>query len=299
MNSIMSKRELTECEARHFGPWAIELDWFRAAVVAVNRGLMVAKVRTEDEPLDYTPEIDKQGVAMIRINGAMMKGGSKYGGANSIAVKRTLRNAAWDASAKGIMLLIDSPGGTVAGTEELAAEVASAKWRKPVYAHISDLGASAAYWVASQAQKVYATATSEVGSIGTLAVVVDSSEAAKEEGYKVHVVATGAYKGTGVEGAPITDEQLSYLQERVADMNAHFLKAVAGGRGGRTPERVAAEWGDGRVWIAEKAASMGLIDGVLSFDDAYKALQAEISKDPRQAIGRAERLHRMAELGGL
>jgi ClpP class serine protease len=62
---------------------------------------------------------------------------------------------------------------------------------------------------------------------------------------------------------------------------------------------VAAEWGDGRVWIAEKAASMGLIDGVMSFEKAYEALQAEIAKDTRQAIGRADRLHRMADLGGL
>jgi ClpP class serine protease len=126
-------------------------------------------------------------------------------------------------------------------------------------------------------------------------VVVDSSGAAEKDGYQVHVLSTGPYKGTGAEGAPITDDQLGYLQQRVNDMNTHFIQAVAAGRG-RPSQQIMSEWGDGKVWIAAKAQAMGLIDGIAPYDQTYKALQAEVARDPRQAIGRAERIHRIAEL---
>lgn len=285
---------MTDCMSRHFGPWAIELQWFKNAIAALNAGIITAKAPKELSDKDFHPMVDERGIAQIEVAGQLLKGASKYGGANSILLKKQVRNAADDASAKGILLLVDSPGGTVAGTDELAREIEDAKKKKPVYAHISDMGASAAYWIASQADKVYATPTSEVGSIGTLAVVVDSSEAAEEEGYKVHVLSTGAYKGTGVEGAPISDDQLSYLQSRVDAMNSHFLDAVMRGRG--KSKDVVDGWASGKVWLASEAASMGLIDGVLSADDAHKLLLEAIARDPRQAIARADRLHRIAEL---
>ncbi len=78
---------------------------------------------------------------------------------------------------KAVFLDIDSPGGTVAGTPELAAAVASLNERKPVYAFSSGLMCSAAYWIASQARAIYATPSAQVGSIGVVQAVIDNSAA--------------------------------------------------------------------------------------------------------------------------
>lgn len=290
---------MTDCQAKHFGPWAIELVWFQEAINALNRGLIVAKIpAAQPQPVQGEYQITPEGVAQFEISGHMMKGWSKYGGSNSVALKRSLRKASLDQSVKAIMLAIDSPGGTVAGTEDLANEVSYANMRKPVYAHISDLGASAAYWVASQARRIYATSTSEIGSIGTLAVIPDTSEAAQKEGVKVHVISTGAYKGVGVPGTEIKQEDLQYLAARVEALNSHFLEAVAMGRGASI-QKVEEEWGNGQVWIADKAWQMGLIDGVKTYDEAYRDLVQAIPQDYSQSIQRMQNRLRLQEVKNL
>ena len=95
------------------------------------------------------------------------------------------------------MLHVDSPGGHVAGVQALADTIFQARKLKPLHAHIEDLGASAAYWLASQANTVTANSTAEVGSIGTMAVVHDSSGAAAKAGIKVYVVSSAPAAGIG------------------------------------------------------------------------------------------------------
>jgi protease IV len=120
-----------------------------------------------------------------------------------------------------------------------------------------------------------------VGSIGTMAVVEDFSGVAEKRGIKVHVISTGPYKGAGVSGAPITDAQLAYFQARVDAVNQHFLNAVSVGRDVAL-SRVQ-EWADGRVWIADAAKQMGMIDGVMLFDEAMDGLRQRIERGTVQA----------------
>jgi ClpP class serine protease len=101
---------------------------------------------------------------------------------------------------------IDSPGGTVAGTPELAAAVSALDQKKPVYAFSSGLMASAAYWIASQARAIYATPSAQVGSIGVVQAVVDRSAAINAAGIKVEVFSVGKYKAMGAPGTPLTDD---------------------------------------------------------------------------------------------
>lgn len=306
-----------DCAARHVGIWLIEPEWFKRAVEAVRDGVwhpalsrtrvipfpaarvipnqivvndtsttsisnqhtIVADLATGiDQPSDRKPYfIDSAGISIIPIDGQMMKGESKYGGANTIEVRRQVRAAMKDSDVKGILLAIDSPGGTVSGTEELAADVLAARKAKPTRAHVDDLGASAAYWVASQTSRITASATSEIGSIGTLAVVEDFSGAAEKKGIKVNVISTGPYKGAGVPGTVVTDAHIAYVQYRVNAINDQFLAAVASGRK-KSPAKVQ-DWADGRVWIASKAQEMGLIDGVMRFDQALEELRQEVADD--------------------
>lgn len=273
-----------ECAGQHFGPWCIEPRWFMAAVNAVNAGTWtpgaaVTRGAQADKP--YTIVADH--IAVLRIVGQMQKGSSSFGGTSTIGLRRDLRAAIADPDVKGIMLSIDSPGGTAAGTQELADAVFAARQEKPVHARIEDLGASAAYWVASQAGRISANQIAQVGSIGTVAVIQDLSGAAEQEGIKVHVISTGPYKGMGVPGSEITDEHLKHIQEIVDDINVNFLDSVKRGRG--QPIGAVRKWADGRVWVGPKAAAAGLIDAVEPFDTSVRklrsAIRARASAQPR------------------
>lgn len=280
------------CFAQHIGLWMIEPRWFSAAVAAVRAGSFEAPIQDQnvDMPLYM---IDGDGIATIELNGPLMKGDSKFGGTSMVRSRRAIRRASNDDDVRAIMLSVDSPGGTVAGTAELAADVKAATGVKRVHAHIEDLGASAAYWIASQADRITATATSEIGSIGTLAVIEDSSGKAEAEGIKVHVVSTGEFKGSFVDGAPISEGDLAYLQERIDNLNGHFLSAIASGR--NMPPKQVRELADGRVWLAAESKKRGLIDGVGSVDAARDRL-LQVAKS-RPARTRAALKIAEAELG--
>lgn len=225
-----------------------------------------------------------------------MKGRSKFAGTDTLALRQKIRMAANNPRVNAIMLVVDSPGGTVAGTDELAEDVRAASQVKQVHAHIDDLGASAAFWVASQATRITAGRTSQVGSIGTMAIVADSSEAAKMEGIKIHVISTGAFKGAGVPGTVVTKEHLAELQQRVDDINEHFLAAVEAGRGMTRKEVTVVA--DGRVFVAQKAKEVKLIDEVMSLDEAFDELSDTIASDQGQRrTARAQSAIAVAQAG--
>ncbi len=273
------------CFVNHIGTWLMEPLWFQQAVAAVKMGKMpmVKPEANQETPVPYSGKVvratrsdgtagralyvvTEDGVAVIEMDGPMMKGESKFGGTNTIATRVALRAAAADPDVVGIMLHIDSPGGHVSGTAEVADEVRNAKKSKPVYAHIDDLGASAAFWVASATDRISINQMGKTGSIGTVAVVEDSSKAYEAAGVTVHVISTGAYKGAFNEGAPVTAEHLAYLQDMIDGINKHFLGAVQKGR-----NMTAAKLGaiaDGRVFSADKALELGLVDAVQPFDKA-------------------------------
>lgn len=278
------------CVAFHRGEWMIEPEYFKLALRDIQAGRLPARAERDVQPVGRYP-VD-QGIAMIGINGPMMKGHSKYGGANTVDIRNDVRHAQRAKGVKAIMLLIDSPGGTVAGTGELARDVRDANAVKPVYAHIEDLGASAAYWVASQAGRVTATETSQVGSIGTIAVIEDSSGAAEMAGVEVHVVASAPLKGAFVDGTKVTDEELDYVREQVDDANGHFLQGVKTGR--RLSIARVREAADGRVYSAANAKTLGLIDAVSSVDQAVNFARRELSTMRRQ---RQDMAMRVAEAG--
>lgn len=284
----------TTCFARHMGLFACEarflarcLDAFRAGgepaltVMLVQSGYPPTR---QAAPRERLYEVTRDGVAVVPVSGPLFKGGSKFGSASTVEIRRAVRQARDDPEVAGILLHVDSPGGQVSGVQELADEVRATDRVKPVHAHLDDLGASAAYWVASQARHVTANATAQVGSIGVVALVEDSSGAAEQEGVKVHVVATGPRKGDFAPGAAVTDDALQALREEVLDDHEHFLAAVTRGRGlrGKRLEAVT----DGRTWIAAKALGLGLIDQVLSEEEAVGTL----AKAVRSATaGRRER----------
>jgi len=213
-------------------------------------------------------------IAVIGIHGQMMKHvSSMSAGASTVMARRQIRAAAADPDVSAGMLHIDSPGGTVAGTMDLAADVAAFAAKKPIHAFIEDLGASAAYWVASQASRITANASGLVGSIGTYGVVYDMSGMAAMEGIKAYVVRAGKFKGMGTPGTEVTTEQLEELQRRIDQLNSLFVAGVASGR--KMSIEQVTELADGRVHLAKDAKRLGLIDAVETFDQSFSRLERE------------------------
>lgn len=261
-----------------FGAWAMEPERFLAQYRLVLGSDLIAHARQQAAaPQPRSPNVELvpgkggKSVAVVRVLGTLMKQSSSFGGTSTIQLRRDVRTAAADPNVSAILLAIDSPGGTVAGTADLANEVRQARKSKPVWAHIDDLGASAAYWVASQADAVYAnTPTALVGSIGTIQTVYDLSAAAEREGVKTLVFATGPLKGAGVPGSEVTEEQRAYFQDLVDDAQAQFDAAVRAGRGMTAAQLAAVRTGG--VFPAGKAVGLKLIDGVRGLDRTIDAL---------------------------
>lgn len=230
--------------------------------------LTMADDGNDPERLDYQVE---DGVATLELVGPLVKyDASWFGGTSTIYIRDCLAACLTDTRVTSIALVIDSPGGTVSGTKDLADAVAAASQEKPCYAYIQDIGCSAAFWIASQATKCYANETAIVGSIGTFAVVKDFSAAFEAQGVKVHVVKAGEFKGTGEPGTPVTEEQLAERQTLINALNDQFVKQAAKGR--KMSLRNMKALADGRAHIAAKAQELGLIDGVMSLGETLSML---------------------------
>jgi signal peptide peptidase SppA len=222
----------------------------------------------DDNEQRSAPAVDQPRIAVVPIAGPLRR----YG--NVMKLTARVRKAA--DTADGLLLYIDSPGGEVSGIDELATEVRRARERITVVAHYAGRGLSAACWVGSQASFVTAARTAEVGAIGVFTVVEDISEMLESEGVKVHLIASGPYKGIGVLGTQVTEEQLAELQQRVDDLGAMFVSAVADGRGvaRESIEAIA----DGRDWLGADAQQVGLIDQVATLEDSVMLLMDNVAR---------------------
>ena len=211
------------------------------------------------------------GIAIVSLRGSLMKSPSSFSSSTStVRARQAVRNAGRDPDVLGALFVIESPGGTVAGTQDLAADIAALEKIKPTAAYCEDLCASAAYWCASQAGMIACNPTALVGSIGTFMSVIDSSGRAEDMKIKVHVIRAGAHKGAGTPGTQITDEHLAEYQRMVDSLNEKFLSGVATGR--RMSMDAVRGIADGRVHVGDQAKQLGLVDSVQSMDDTIRQL---------------------------
>jgi signal peptide peptidase SppA len=212
-------------------------------------------------------------IALVSLTGTLTKRpASLSDDTSSVEARRQIRAARRDGEVVGLMLHLDSPGGTVAGTPDLADEVAAAAQEMPVTAFVEDLTASAAYWVASQATRVVANhRTAMVGSIGTFMGLYDLSAAAGQMGMKPVLISSGGVKGMGFPGTEITEAHKQMLQSLVNETQSAFNAAIQRGRN-MSQARVE-QLADGQVHTADQAMQLGLIDAIQSFDDALAELK--------------------------
>lgn len=231
---------------------------------------------------DAAYQITAGGVAVFNVEGPLSKYGSSLSQAPSmVELRHSVRQAANDPNVSAILFRIDSPGGTYVGTGDLGREIRAATSAKPVHAYIEDMGASGAYWIASQASRITANHGALVGSIGTYTTITDSSQAAGKLGLVVKVIASGELKGAGTPGTKFTEAQEQDAHRVVSEINEVFLQAVADGRGVDVEQ--IRELATGQVHEAARALDLGLIDDIGTFDDALAMVAGE-----RQATHRIQ-----------
>lgn len=200
------------------------------------------------------------GIATIDVAGPLMQAPGPFeriffGASDLTEIGDAVEAAAADPAVRGIFLNIDSPGGTVTGTPEVAAAVREAARTKHVAAFTGGLMASAAYWIGSQADVVYATPSARVGSIGVIQTLVDRSQQLAKNGVKVEVITAGKYKAAGHPATSLTDDQRAMLEAQVQEIHQEFMSAVNSRSRSIAPEDMQGQDFSGKVAATKKLVS--------------------------------------------
>jgi len=205
-------------------------------------------------------------IAVIRVDGLIVTGlGGTTGlletASGSDSIVSLLSRARKDRSVKAVVLRVNSPGGTPAAAQEIAAEIDTVREAgKAVVTSMADVAASGAYWIAAVTDHIVANPGTMTGSIGVIMEVANYQGLYEKLGIDYEVLVSGEHKDMGSPLRPITDEEREMLLAMVQEMYGQFVDTVAAGRG-MTRQQVLA-LADGRVFTGSQALEAGLVDGL-------------------------------------
>ena len=207
---------------------------------------------------------DTQGVTVVRMEGEMVTGQASDGTVvGSEVVGSELREAADDPMVEAIVLRVDSPGGTPAAAQEIIDDLEYAKTKKPVVVSMGDIATSAAYYVSSHANRIYANPDTFTAGVGVIWRFSDISGYNEKEGYNFSVVKSGSKKDMGTTSRPMTADEQQYADKIVQESFENFIGDV-------TTQRVIArsDIEDGRVIRGADALKLNIVDELGNLNDA-------------------------------
>jgi protease-4 len=191
-----------------------------------------------------------------------------------------IEEARTDSSARAMLLVIDSPGGSMAGGEALHGALKRFAEKKPIVALMGGTAASAGYMIAMPAQHVLAREATVTGSIGVLLQSFDVSELMARLGVRPDILATGPFKAQPNPFQPLTDQGRAEMMRVLEDLHGQFIAMVVAGR--RMDEARVRPLADGRVFTGRQALGLGLIDAIGGEAEARAWLAAQ--KDVPEAL---------------
>lgn len=283
------------------GAWAIDPDKLRELQTIYATHLRGDKIDLQalearlgrplsSEQQAYT--VEPGGVAVLRMSGVIAPKANLFmqvsGGLSTQMATKQLESAVVDARVRSMVLALDTPGGSVIGTPEMASAVHELAKIKPIVTHSDGALASAGYWIGSAANAVYISGpTVQAGSIG---VVIDRTfnpnSATREES-----IVAGRYKRLVKSNEPLSEEARTIVQADVDYVYSLFVDAVAGYRD-TTSQQVLDRMADGRVFRGQQAIDAGLVDGVSTLD----ALVERMATDPAPFASRRKAVFAVAAL---
>ena len=230
----------------------------------------------DNEPKPYQVE---NGTAIIPIQGVIAKKMNMFsrisGGTSSQQVQQNFQAALDDPYVDKILLDVDSPGGAVDGTFELADYIYNARGTKPITAFTNGQMASAAYLIASAADKRFISSeATDVGSIGVITKHTDVSKAQEMDGYKTTVLTAGKYKGTGHPYQPLSEEHQATMQGQLDHIYTAFVDTVSRNLG-CSVEKCCNDMAEGREFIGSQAIKAGLVDGMSNMSDLCSHINSD------------------------
>lgn len=221
------------------------------------------------------------GVAVLMITGPVTKNYElitwMMDGTSTAAIAAGFKAALADQRVKSIMLYVDSPGGHVDGTQELANLIYASRGAKPIIA-FSDGGVySAAMYIAAAADRLLISGDmAGVGSIGVIATHVDISKTEEAIGVKVTEIYAGKYKGVGSPHRPLSDADKAIYQAEIDQMYSIFVNDIARYRG-VTVDDVLSRMADGLTFLGNQGIEAGLVDGVSTMDALLADMAAGVA----------------------
>jgi protease-4 len=212
-------------------------------------------------------------IVLIRVEGMIVSGQSGYtlfgsAAAGSDDVVRRIEEGVDDPDIKGILLRIDSPGGSAAASQEIYQAIMRARDAGVVVvASMADVAASGGYYVAAPADHIFADPATVTGSIGAIAVHQDVSGLLGKIGVDTETIKAGELKDMFDPTAPLSDEAREIAQALVTEVHEQFIADVVAGRANLDSDEVR-RLADGRIYTGQQAAENGLIDELGGIQDA-------------------------------
>lgn len=214
----------------------------------------------------------KNRIAVVVIEGAIMPGKSGEDTVGSESVLKHLRKVRMDKKVKGVIIRVNSPGGSALASDVIWREIKKLREVKPVYASLGDIAASGGYYVAVGAEKIFSEINTITGSIGVYSILYNIRNTAQEKlGLTFDRVVTNPFAdlGSGVRG--MTLEEKSMFQSDVERTYNEFLGVVQQGRQMESAQDVDA-LAQGRVWSGSQAKEIGLVDEIGGIRETAEAM---------------------------
>ncbi len=272
-------------------PWAILPTALQALQASLHRQLVQGVTGTPGDPPSANTDRRlmqvRAGVALIPVMGVLYRADDLdwqvrgYEVATYARIAIDVQTALDSGEVHALLLTIDSPGGQVSGMQECAELVRAASARKPVWAHVDGMAASAAYGLACAAERIVANPSAMVGSLGTMMGMYDMSEMLKQMGITEYefISSVSPHKNPD-PGTPMGREDYQALVDTLGTV---FIEHIASMRAVTSAE-VLADYGQGRMIVGADARTAGLIDALGTCEDTLAAMAA-LRSDPRRLRG--------------
>jgi protease-4 len=258
-----------------------------AAVILVTGITAALGIMGHDEDGEHLFGATDARIGVVRIEGPITDAD------DVVAFIRKLRE---DASVKGVILRVNSPGGAFGPSQEMYMAVKKLRAVKPVFASFSTVAASGGYYASCPANRIFANPGTITGSIGVMTQFANVRDLLQKLGIDFESLTTGKLKDAGSPFKPLTDDQRAYLKGLIDDLNKQFSGDVAKER--KLTKDAIAAIADGRAMTGARALSLGLVDELGGQEEAVDALKKEtgltgdvpLLKGPKKKSGLLEKL---------
>lgn len=285
-----------------YGPWMIREEMHSEIMAIYDRHVRGETANIQAIEATLGRKMDNQrksydvvdGVAILPLIGVIAKRANMFtrisGGVSTEIFGEEFKSALTDPDVTAIVINIDTPGGAVDGTPDLADMIYSARGQKPILAWSSGMVASAGIYIATAADRLYISSDVVVtGSIGVVTMHRDVSRAEDMRGIKTTEITSGKYKRIASTYSPLSEEGREDIQGRLDHIYSIFVESVAKYRG-MSVDDVLGRAADGRIFLGKQGINAGLVDGIMTFDQvmAEARIMADGKDKPGQKRGKME-----------